>query len=46
MPYYNREAATSYAQKWAFSRNPNYYNFDPIRWGLYKFCVTMYLCWM
>lgn len=25
---YNREAAVAYAQKWAFSRNPAYYNFD------------------
>ena len=25
---YNREAAVSYAKKWAFSRNPDYYNFN------------------
>ena len=27
---YNREAAVSYAERWALSRNPNYYNFDGI----------------
>ena len=25
---YNREAAVAYARKWAFVRNPAYYNFD------------------
>lgn len=25
---YNRDAAVAYAQKWAFKRNPRYYNFD------------------
>ena len=25
---YNRAAAVAYARKWAFSRNPQYYNFD------------------
>lgn len=25
---YDREAAVSYARKWAFSRNPKYYNFN------------------
>ncbi|MBQ9266824.1 MAG: amidase domain-containing protein [Clostridia bacterium] len=25
---YNREAAVSYARKWALSRNPAYYNYD------------------
>lgn len=25
---YNKEAAVAYAKKWAFSRNPAYYNFD------------------
>ena len=25
---YNREKAVAYANKWAFSRNPQYYNFD------------------
>lgn len=25
---YNREAVVEYARKWAFSRNPAYYNFD------------------
>lgn len=25
---YNRAAALDYARKWAFSRNPEYYNFD------------------
>ena len=32
MPYqiinYNREKAVAYAEKWAFSRNPQYYNYD------------------
>lgn len=27
---YNRSAVVDYARKWAFSRNPNYYNFDPV----------------
>ena len=27
---YNRQIAIEYAKKWAFSRNPQYYNFDPV----------------
>ena len=27
---YNRIAAINYAKKWALSRNPKYYNFDPV----------------
>ena len=27
---YNRDLAVSYAKKWAFSRNPEYYNFDSV----------------
>lgn len=27
---YNRELAIKYAEKWAYSRNPKYYNFDDI----------------
>ena len=27
---YNREKAAKYAQKWAFSRNPDYYNYDSL----------------
>lgn len=27
---YNRTSAIAYAQKWALSRNPRYYNFDPV----------------
>lgn len=27
---YDRNAAINYAKKWALSRNPRYYNFDPI----------------
>ena len=27
---YNREAAVRYAEAWAFSRNPAYYNFDGV----------------
>lgn len=27
---YNREKAVEYAAKWAFSRNPKYYNFDKL----------------
>ena len=27
---YNRNAAVNYARKWALSRNPRYYNFDPV----------------
>jgi hypothetical protein len=26
--YYNRKATIDYAKKWAFSRNPKFYNFD------------------
>ena len=27
---YNREKVYEYAKKWAYSRNPKYYNFDPV----------------
>ena len=27
---YNRQKTIEYANKWAFSRNPKYYNFDNI----------------
>lgn len=27
---YNREEAVAYAKKWAYARNPAYYNFDPL----------------
>lgn len=27
---YDRSLAVSYAKKWALSRNPKYYNFDPV----------------
>lgn len=27
---YNRQAVVEYASKWAYSRNPNYYNYDAI----------------
>lgn len=27
---YNRNAVYEYAKKWAYSRNPNYYNYDPV----------------
>lgn len=27
---YNRQEAVNYASKWAYKRNPNYYNFDNI----------------
>ena len=27
---YNRVSALNYAKKWALSRNPRYYNFDPV----------------
>ncbi len=30
MRTYNRDAVYQYAEKWAFSRNPKYYNFDSI----------------
>ena len=30
MGWYNREEALAYAKKWAFGRNPIYYNFDPV----------------
>lgn len=28
--HYNREKVYEYAKKWAYSRNPNYYNYDPV----------------
>ena len=27
---YNRDKAINYAKKWAYDRNPNYYNFDSV----------------
>lgn len=27
---YDRNAAVAYARRWALSRNPSYYNFDPV----------------
>ena len=30
MSKYNREKVYEYAKKWAYSRNPKYYNYDPI----------------
>ena len=27
---YEREKAVQYAKKWAYGRNPEYFNFDPI----------------
>lgn len=30
MKEYNRKKAVAYAKKWAYSRNPAYYNFDPV----------------
>ena len=27
---YNRRAAVAYARRWAFARNPKYYNFDKL----------------
>ena len=27
---YNREVVYEYAKKWAYGRNPKYYNFDPV----------------
>ncbi len=27
---YNREKVYEYAKKWAYSRNPQYYNYDPV----------------
>ncbi|MBR2614143.1 MAG: amidase domain-containing protein [Clostridia bacterium] len=30
MKEYDRKSAVNYAKKWAFDRNPNYYNFDKI----------------
>lgn len=30
MKEYNRRKVVEYAKKWAYSRNPNYYNFDPV----------------
>ena len=35
---YNREHALTYAKKWAFSRNPMYYNFDNIGGDCTNFC--------
>ena len=44
MSFYNRKAAVEYARKWALARNPAYYNYDEIRWGLHKFYFTMFIC--
>ncbi len=30
MSIYQRQEVVKYARKWAFSRNPNYYNFDSV----------------
>ena len=30
MKEYNRRKVVEYAKKWAYSRNPNYYNYDPV----------------
>lgn len=30
MSIYQRQEVVEYAKKWAFSRNPNYYNFDSV----------------
>lgn len=30
MAIYDRQKAKEYAKKWAYSRNPKYYNFDPV----------------
>ena len=30
MQEYNRVQALEYAKKWAYARNPDYYNFDPV----------------
>ena len=30
MSKYNRENVYQYAKKWAYSRNPKYYNYDPV----------------
>ena len=30
MARYNRENVYEYAKKWAYSRNPKYYNYDPV----------------
>ena len=27
---YNRQDVVEYAKKWAYGRNPNYYNYDPV----------------
>ncbi len=40
---YNRQMVIEYAKKWAFLRNPKYYNFDSVGRRLYKLCFTMYL---
>ena len=42
---YNRQKAVDYALKWALNRNPAYYNYDNIRWGLHEFYFTMFVCW-
>lgn len=40
MTNYDRASAVKYAHKWAFERNPRFYNYDKVG-GLYKFCVPM-----
>ncbi len=47
--YYNRNKAVDYAEKWAFDRNPKYYNFDKVggdctsfvSQAIYAGCQTM-----
>lgn len=40
---YDRQKAVEYASKWAYRRNPKYYNYDKLGRGLYKFYITKYL---
>lgn len=42
---YDRSKVKEYAKRWAYLRNPRYYNFDPVGRRLHKFCFTMHLCW-
>lgn len=39
---YNREAAVSYARRWALGRNPAYMGLWIMGWRLYQFYISMF----
>ena len=42
---YNREAAVSYARRWALGRNPAYMDYELLGRRLYKFYISMFKKW-